>query len=182
MGACGGDDGDDTSSAGSGTTSAGAGGTQSQAQGSTQTPDPCGLVTVQEVSTALGAPIGSPEPSAFGPPLGGKSCIWSNTNAPPIRTFQITVRTNADIDKRLKDQGQTVERLFDDTKNLTKQDGKIAVEDVTGLGDRAFKTPSIYYVMKKGVSLQADLGLNSDPSAQARTALQTLTEKAVARI
>ena len=53
---------------------------------------------------------------------------------------------------------------------------------MSGLGDKAYKTKSAYYVLKDGVSLETNLGLNTDPSPTAIAALDTLTEKAVARI
>ncbi len=173
---CGG--GDDDDSADPGTTSGvattvGGGGSSSAAA----TPDPCTLVTVDEVSAALGSPIEAPEGTDLSPPIGGRTCLFTNTDAPPIKTFQIAVRTDGDFAQNLRDNGQTVEKLFDATKALSE-----GVEDVPGLGDRAYKTAFGYYVLKDGVSLETNLGLNADPSPAAIAALQTLTEKAVARL
>jgi hypothetical protein len=140
------------------------------------TPDPCGLVTVEEVSAALGSPIGTPEGTTLSPPIGGRSCLFSNTDAPPVKTFQIVVRTDADLAKSLREAGQSVEKLFDDTKNLSQP-----VEEVD-LGDRAYRSTRGYSVLVHGVSLETNLGLNSDPSAEAEAALTDLTQKVVARL
>ena len=70
-----------------------------------------------------------------------------------------------------------MEKLYNDTKNLSQ-----GVEDVSGLGDEAYKTAGGYFVLKGGVSLETNLGLNADPSPEAVAALETLTEKAVARL
>ncbi len=174
---CGGGDDDDADGAAAGgavTTTADVpdnGGTSSA------TPDPCTLVTLDEVSAALGSPIDPPEGSDFGPPLGGRQCLFINTDPPPIKTFQVVVRSNGDFAENLRDMGQSVEKLYQDTKNL-----QASAEDVSGLGDKAYKTKSAYYVLKDGVSLETNLGLNTDPSPTAIAALDTLTEKAVARI
>lgn len=141
------------------------------------TPDPCALVTVEEVSAALGSPIETPQGTDLSPPIGGRTCLFTNTDAPPIKTFQVVVRTDADFAKALRDNGQTVGKLFDDTKNLAGD-----ATDVSGLGDRAYQTARGYSVLKGGVSLETNLGLNSDPSPAAVAALQALTEKAVARL
>jgi hypothetical protein len=176
LAACGGGDDDDAAETGDSgavaTTVAGAAGTSSLA-----VPDPCALVTVEEVSVALGSPVEEPEGSDLGPPIGGRTCLFINTDAPPIKTFQVVVRTDASFSESLRENGQTVEKLFDDTKNLSQD-----VVDVSGLGDRAYKSARGYFVLKGGVSLETNLGLNSDPSPAAVAALQTLTEKVVARL
>ena len=174
VGACGGDDdGGAITPSGSGVTTAPAG------QASATTPDPCTLLTVAEVSAALGSPIEPPENVAIPPPIGGRTCVFSNTDAPPIKNIQIVVRTNGDFGQAIRDQGQTVERLYDDTKRL--QDASV-VEDVSGLGDRAYKIKSAYFVLKDGVALEINLGLNTDPSPQAQAALKSLAESAVSRL
>ena len=172
--ACGGGDDEDAAdppTTGSVVTTPGSQGT------ATATPDPCALVTVEEVSAALGSPIDAPAGSVLTPPIGGRTCLFTNTDAPPIKTFQIVARTDGDFGKSLRDNGQTVEKLFDDTKNLS--DG---VEEVAGLGDRAYKTAEGYFVLKDGVALDTNLGFSTDPSPTAAAALKTLTEKAVARL
>ena len=56
------------------------------------------------------------------------------------------------------------------------------MDDVPGLGDRAFKVANQFYVIKDGVYLTADTGLNVDGSPESMAALRTLTEKAVSRL
>lgn len=145
------------------------------------TPDPCSLVTVDEVSAALGSPLNPPEPSAMPPPIGGKGCLFTNSDGPPVKMFQIVVRTDADFDQQLRDLGNGVERLFEDTRNLANQGGTVT-EAVGGLGGVAYKAPSGYYVLKNGVLMQTNIGLDADPSLQARSALQSLTERAYSRL
>ncbi len=132
-----------------------------------------------EVAAALGSPIDPPDGMVIPPPIGARTCLWSNSDAPPIKNVQIVVRTNGDFGEALRDQGQTVERLYDDTKKL--QDAAV-VEDVSGLGDQAYKTRLAYYALKDGVALEINLGLNSEPSAEAQAALKTLAEKAVSQL
>jgi hypothetical protein len=180
LAACG--DGDDDTTADSTppdgvatTVSGGSGGGGSTSAAST--PDPCALLTVEEVSAALGSPIETPEGATMSPPIGGRTCLFINADAPPIKSFQIVVRTDGDFAENLRDNGQTVEKLFDDTKNLSDD-----VEEVIGLGDRAYKTARGYFVLANGVSLETNLGLNADPSPEASAALTSLTEKAVSRL
>jgi hypothetical protein len=172
---CGGGDDDEAGGGDTGGVATGSGG--SQASPAAQTPDPCALVTVEEVSAAFGSPLDPPEPTDFGPPLGGRSCLFVNSDAPPVKTLQIVVRSNGDFAETLRDQGQSVERLYEDTKNLTE-----SKQDVAGLGDKAYKTGRSYYVLKDGVALETNLGMNANPSPEAEAALQTLTEKAVSRL
>ncbi|MEA2703107.1 MAG: hypothetical protein QOD63_1052, partial [Actinomycetota bacterium] len=174
LGACGGDDGDGVI-----TPSDGGATTAPAGQASAKTPDPCILLTAAEVSAAVGSPIEPPDSVVIPPPIGGRTCLFSNSDAPPIKNVQIVVRTNGDFAQALRDQGQTVERLYDDSKKL--QDAAL-VEDVGGLGDRAYKTRSAYYVLKDGVALEINLGLNTDPSPQAQAALKSLAESAVSRL
>ena len=179
LAACG--DGDDDTTADStpegGAVTTVSGGSGGGATSAASTPDPCALVTVEEVSAALGSPIETPEGATMSPPIGGRTCLFINTDAPPIKTFQIVVRTDGDFAENLRDNGQTVEKLFDDTKNLSDD-----VEEVIGLGDRAYKTARGYFVLEDGVSLETNLGLNADPSPEASAALTSLTEKAVSRL
>lgn len=177
LAACGGGDDeeatDSTSPGGVVTTVAGGGAGTSQLA----VPDPCALVTVEEVSAAFGSPIDPPEGSDLTPPIGGRTCLFINSDAPPLKTLQIVVRTDASFAENLRQSGQTVEKLYQDTKNLTE-----GAEDVSGLGDQAYKTGRAYFVLDGGVALETNLGFNATPSPEAVAALQTLTEKAVARL
>ena len=177
LSACGGGDDeeatDPTSPGGVATTVAGGAAGTSQLA----VPDPCALVTVEEVSAAFDSPIDPPEGSDLAPPIGGRTCLFINSDAPPLKTLQIVVRTDASFAENLRQGGQTVEKLYQDTKNLTE-----GTEDVSGLGDQAYKTGRAYFVLKGGVALETNLGFNATPSPEAVAALQTLTEKAVARL
>lgn len=174
LGACGGgggSSGTDTSSSGSGATAAGI-------EGSSDTPDPCTLLTVAEVSAALESPIEPPDGRVLTSWVGGRQCLFS-TGGLPIKMVQIEVRTNGDFNTRLRAQGQSVDRLYDDTKNFVDAAN---VEDVSGLGDRAYRTAGTYRVLKDGVALEVNLGLDTDPSPQDQAGLRSLVEVAVSRL
>lgn len=140
-------------------------------------PDPCALVTVEEVSVALGSPIDPPESAEIPPPVGGRTCLFVNSDAPPVKTFQVVTRTDASFTDELRANGQTVEKLHQDTRDQTE-----GATDVSGLGDQAFRTANAYYVVQRGVALETSLGLDADPSPEAQAGLRALTETAVSRL
>ncbi|MGZ6800981.1 MAG: hypothetical protein ACXVGR_14335 [Mycobacteriaceae bacterium] len=62
-------------------------------------PDPCTLLTEEEVSTAFGEPMRSP--SAGTPPLaptGGRSCHWSATDSTSQAQMLVQLQTQAALD------------------------------------------------------------------------------------
>lgn len=184
---CGGDD--DDSAGGGATTTQEPGGGDDDANGGEdgggtggggEAPDPCALVSKDEVSEAYGSPMEDPELTDLDAPVGGKQCLLSNTDAPPIKQFSIVTRVSSDFSGPLEDQ--TVDKLFDDTRNfLGDNESGNAPEDITGLGDRAFKVGNNFYILKDGVYLEVSSGLTGG-SEESEAAVRSLAEKAVSRL
>lgn len=130
-------------------------------------PDPCSLLTVAEVSAAVGAQVEAGKKSSSGPPIAGESCIWSTATV-PLRTFQVALTDGGDI---------TVDGL--DPAGLYEQSVKqFEVTDTPGIGDRAAFGASQAFVLKGDVLLTTSTGFGTSETAQA--ALRTLTTKAAA--
>ena len=98
--------------------------------------DPCSLLTVDEIGSALQVPVGAP---AAGPqsnlpnPLGQRTCTWTTNESPP-RSVAVSVVTTQSAQMGGAAGGTyTARQLFEDTKPLAE-----APEPVPGLGDDAF--------------------------------------------
>jgi len=86
------------------------------------------------------------------------------------------VTTDADIDEGLRENGQTAEALFTATKNGYAS----GLVPVAGVGDEAYRFHGSLFVRKGDAFVSATTGLGD--SADAITALETLTKTAFARL
>ena len=138
-----------------------------------QRTDPCTLLTVAQVSAAVGATVGPGRETALPPPLGGHSCLWATASV-PVRTFQVTLRTAVDITAA----GQTPALLYAESVSLAGTSQSLVA--VAGVGDRAEIGRSRAFVLKGGTYMTTDVGFGT--SATAHAALVTLTTAAAARV
>ncbi|HTN79557.1 MAG TPA: DUF3558 family protein [Acidimicrobiales bacterium] len=98
--------------------------------------DPCSLLTVDEIGSALQVPVSAPTPgpqSNLPNPLGQRTCTWTTTESPP-RSVAVSVVTTQSAQLGGAAGGTyTAHQLFEDTKPLAE-----GVEPIPGLGDDAF--------------------------------------------
>lgn len=121
-------------------------------------PDPCSLLTVAEVSAAVGAAVQPGTRSEDRPPLGGESCLWAGA-----RTFRLTLTDGGDIST----PGLDVAGLYD--RSVRAVPGLV---ETKGLGERAAIGPSQALVLKN------DILLTASTDVETGAALRTLVAKA----
>jgi hypothetical protein len=94
--------------------------------------DVCALITTADLEEAFGSPFAEGE-FTHQEQTGGDQCVWSNTDAPPVKVFSVTVIRDGHLSEGFEGAGVTAESLHEDTKELTPN-----TEAVDGLGDYAF--------------------------------------------
>jgi hypothetical protein len=100
------------------------------------TVDPCALLTVDEIGTALQTPVLEPVAGPQGNlpnPLGQRTCTWSTQESPPRSVSISVVTTEAAEAGGALGGSYSAEQLFEDTKQLV--DG---LEPVANVGDDAY--------------------------------------------
>ncbi len=137
------------------------------------TPGACSLLTAAQVSAAVGATVGAGRPSTLPAPLGGRSCILATASV-PVRTFQVTLRTSADITVA----GQSPSVLY--AESVAQAAASQGLVVVAGVGDKAEIGRSRAFVLKGDTYMTTDVGFGT--SATAHAALVTLTTAAAAKL
>ena len=141
------------------------------------TADVCSLLTPAEVSAALGVKAGPGKARNAGPPIGQRLCTWGSRTV-PVRNFTLSVQRTEQFAQQLKDAGQTSKKLFQETKKLYEAQGPLT--PVPGIGDEAYLYKTTIIALKGDIFISGlDLFGASDT---AKTALKTLTAKAVAKL
>ncbi len=133
------------------------------------------LLLKSEVEAALGASVSEPDVVKNSPPLGGTQATYS-TSSLPIKTFSLTLRSDADIAPTLKATGMTVANLYKQTKS--QPTGKI--ETLAIKGGEGFYCGSSAHVLKNNVYLSTSTFFGR--SAKAIAVLKDLTSKAADRL
>jgi Protein of unknown function (DUF3558) len=98
--------------------------------------DPCALLTVDEISAALLAPVLEPVagPQANLPnPLGQRTCTWSTQESPPRSLSISAVTTESAQAGGALGGSYSADQLFEDTKQLVE-----GLEPVADVGDDAY--------------------------------------------
>jgi hypothetical protein len=171
LAACGGSDSD---TSGTTTTEGGStGGSTTTAPSAADVPDPCTLVTTAELQAAFGSPFGEGEATHI--QTGGDQCVWTNTDSPPVKTFDIVVQ--AKFEGAMAQSGETVEQLYDSTRTLLADSS--TVEDLD-LGEKSFISSTKVYVFQDGVMFSFST-LFGD-SAQAVSGLKALATTAMGKV
>ncbi len=98
--------------------------------------DPCSLLTVAEIASALQVPVSEPQSGPQGNlpnPLGQRTCTWSTSESPPRSLALSVVTTQSAALGGASGGDYTARKLFEDTKPLAE-----GLEPIPGLGDDAF--------------------------------------------
>lgn len=135
---CGGDSDDDSGGSGEdpgGTTQGGGGGDDGPAE-----VDVCSLVTTADLEELFGSPFDQGEPTHH-EQTGGDQCVWSNSDAPPVKVVSITLLREGHLSDAFADNGVTVQSLYEDTK------GYSAEAEPVDLGDDAYLAGSLLEVL-----------------------------------
>lgn len=134
---------------GSGTKAQGATGSGKSSPSRTSSPtaaatgplDVCALLTPADLQRAFAAAFDTGAPSHQGQ-TGADQCVWTSTDAPPVRTFSVTVLRQGSIAGALKDSGMGVKELHASAKAAL---GNVEKVD---LGDDAYLSGTTLAVLK----------------------------------
>ena len=103
---------------------------------------------------------------------GGDQCVWGNLDAPPVKTFSMTIYREGSLNPDWEENGITVQGLFADTKTYATVDEEIE------LGDEAYRAGTTIAVLDGGTSYSFDTFLGT--SDEALAGLRKLAEQVVA--
>jgi hypothetical protein len=125
-------------------------------------PDPCTLLTPEEVGEVQGGPTDPGEP-ASGRPATNPGCVFGQTDDPKLTTITVFAGDQA----RFQEEREVVEQYN-------------PVEDIPGLGDAAFIGASVLHVRKGELIITLFVG---SPTAEEEKAKAVkLAPKALARL
>ena len=132
--------------------------------------DVCKLITTADLEQQFGSPFDEGE-LTHQEQTGGDQCVWTNSDAPPVKTFSITVLRQDSLEGAIKKSGLTVEQLFDQTR--------AAFEDAEDydLGDKAFIAGSEIQVLEGETSYSFSTFLGTSDTAL--TGLKALAAQVV---
>lgn len=93
--------------------------------------DVCSLITPADLEEAFGSPFDEGE-ATHHEQTGGDQCVWSNTDAPPVKVFSLSLMREGHLSEGFEEAGVTVQSLYEDTK------GYSADAEEVDLGDDAY--------------------------------------------
>lgn len=122
--------------------------------------DPCKLLTLDEVSAAIGTPANDGKAGGMkDSPIGQAICTWSGKGDTAFNALLISVERTKDFAKQLKDQGYTAQKLYDEGKKLYPD-----AKNVSGIGKSAFRAKNSLHVLLDGATFNVDLTMKGDAS------------------
>ena len=133
--------------------------------------DVCGLITTADLEEAFGSPFDEGE-FTHQDQTGGDQCVWSNSDAPPVKIFSVTVIRDGHLSEGFEAAGVTAESLHEDTKALTP-----GAEAVEGLGDDAYLAGTQLAVFDGGSYWT--FSTTTGDSAEAIAGMQSLAQKII---
>lgn len=80
--------------------------------------DVCGLISTADLEAAFGSPFDEGE-FTHQEQTGGDQCVWSNSDAPPVKVFSITVLRDGHFSEGFEGAGVTAKSLFEETKEYS---------------------------------------------------------------
>jgi hypothetical protein len=128
----------------------------------------CSLLDAAELSRIAGEPMGNPSSIALGPPLGQQVCTFGALASGSYTIAQVSLVAQDGLAASLRDDGFTVQRLFDET--FTMFPNAILVP---GIGDAAFRHKNTLEVLAGEVTFSVSLAY-SDGAARRPASLETL--------
>ncbi|MEW6364311.1 MAG: hypothetical protein AB1714_06685 [Acidobacteriota bacterium] len=142
--------------------------------------DPAVLLTKADAEAVLGTPVKDPEATAN--PMGQKIVHYSPAaQGTKVRYVQISVNQTAAMPERMRKNGMSAPKLFEDSARLLS-----GVQMLTGFGDKAFwggsglKAGAGLHVLKGDVYFSVDVALGSEQAD--RQAAEKLAKLALSRM
>lgn len=135
------------------------------------------LVQKSDVESALGGSFSEPAVKELPAPLGGKQINFTG-NGLPVKTYSLSVRTDADVAPPLKASGMTAAKMYQQAKAMWSASGKI--EPLVIKGGEGFSSGNTTAILKNGIYMSAITLFGG--SKQAAAARNALTLKAADRL
>lgn len=132
--------------------------------------DVCALLTPADLQRAFAAAFDAGAPS-HQDQTGADQCVWTGTDAPPVRTFSVTVLRQGSIAGALKDSGMGVQELHASAKAAL---GNVEKVD---LGDDAYLSGTTLAVLKGDTEYTFSTAFGT--GAQAVSGMKELAAKVV---
>lgn len=131
--------------------------------------DVCALVTTADLEAAFGSPFDEGE-ATHQEQTGGDQCVWSNSDAPPVKVVSITLLREGHLSDAFADNGVTVTSLYEDTKGYSPD------AESVDLGDDAYLAGSLLEVLDGDSYYSFSVTGTSDEAIEG---MKTLAEKVV---
>lgn len=177
LSACGGDDGDDATDDTSaqepddadttGTDDTDDDGGDDDDSSEAALPDPCTLLEQADLQSAFGSPFDAGELTDQ-EQTGSRQCVWTNTDAPPVKTFSLVVSNEASVQKAFS---LSLQEYFDSVRDASTVDEELAI------GVEAYRTATTVNVLEDGIYFSFSTFLGD--SSEAIAGLKTLATKVI---
>ena len=126
--------------------------------------DVCALATPADLESLFGSPFDSGSATHDGETTGSDQCVWSNTDAPPVKIVSVSVLRQDHLGDNFQEAGVELSDLFDDTKEFADAPEDLELGEksyISGSGVEVFADDTIYSISITGTSDEAIAGLRS---------------------
>ncbi len=133
--------------------------------------DPCSLLTPADLEAAIGSPYDAGE-ATHQDQTGGDQCVWSNTDAPPVKIFSVVVYTTDGL------EGTPIGQAAEDAAAFYEiNKAAVTPDEELNLGDDSFRAATELWVLDGDTAYT--FSTFTGTSKKAIAAMKTLAEKAV---
>ncbi len=125
--------------------------------------DVCGMVSTADLEELFASPFDEGE-FTHQEQTGGDQCVWSNSDAPPVKIISISVLRQDHLSEAFESGGVTVQSLFEDTKGYMTDVEELDLGDssyLSGSQISVLDADSLTDISVSGTSPEAIAGLRS---------------------
>jgi hypothetical protein len=125
--------------------------------------DVCGLVTPADLEGFFGSPF-DPGSATHQEQTGGDQCVWTNTDAPPVKVVSVTVLRQDHLSGAFESAGIELPQLFADTKAYATDPQPLDLGEesyISGSQIEVLAGDAIYSISITGTSEEAIAGLRA---------------------
>ena len=166
---CGGDDPDDTNASDDGSSQDDSSEGDEPDADDAEEVDVCALVSTADLESLFGSPFDEGE-ATHHEQTGGDQCVWSNTDAPPVKVISIALQRDGHFPEGFGGGDYTVQQLHEETKEYATD-----IEELD-LGDDAYLSGSQVAVLDGDSSWSISV---TGTSPEAIEGLKKLAEQVV---
>jgi hypothetical protein len=139
-------------------------------------PDPCSLVTPDELGAAIGQPFGAPTPTQSVAPVQGHTCLFKSTGPlPAMGTVNVTVMADSDYPPGRSPGMDAVYAQFRDGARQANH----GFQNLSGLGDKAYWDGLGLMVLRGHVIFDISVSASTVAGTEVKRAEQILAQQAL---